>query len=37
MGRMVVTEFISLDWVIGAPGGGEDYKYGEWDLRDRPR
>jgi hypothetical protein len=28
MGRIVVTEFISLDGVIEAPGGGEDYKYG---------
>jgi hypothetical protein len=27
MGRIVVTEFISLDGVIEAPGGGEDYKY----------
>jgi dihydrofolate reductase len=30
MGRIVVTEFISLDGVIEAPGGGEDYKYGGW-------
>ncbi len=27
MGRIVVTEFISLGGVIEAPGGGEDYKY----------
>lgn len=30
MGRIVVTEVISLDGVIEAPGGGEDYKYGGW-------
>jgi dihydrofolate reductase len=32
MGRIVVTEFISLDGVIEAPGGGEDYKYGGWSF-----
>ena len=32
MGRLVVTEFISLDGVIEAPGGGEDYKYGGWTF-----
>ena len=32
MGRIVVTEFISLDGVIEAPGGGEDYKYGGWTI-----
>jgi hypothetical protein len=26
MGRIVVTEFISLDGIIEAPGGGEDWK-----------
>jgi dihydrofolate reductase len=30
MGRIVV--FISLDGVIEAPGGGEDYKYGGWTF-----
>jgi len=30
MGRIVVTEFVSLDGVIEAPGGGEDYKHGGW-------
>lgn len=25
MGKLVVTEFVSLDGVIEAPGGGEDY------------
>ena len=32
MGRIVVTEFISLDGVIEAPGGGEDYKHGGWSF-----
>jgi dihydrofolate reductase len=32
MGRIVVTEFISLDGVIEAPGGGEGYKYGGWTF-----
>ena len=32
MGRIVVSEFISLDGVIEAPGGGEDYKYGGWTF-----
>jgi dihydrofolate reductase len=27
-----VSEFISLDGVIEAPGGGEDYKFGEWTF-----
>ena len=32
MGRIVVTEFISLDGVIEDPGGSEDYKYGGWSF-----
>jgi dihydrofolate reductase len=32
MGRIVVTEFISLDGVIEAPGGGEDYQYAGWTF-----
>ena len=32
MGRIVVTEFISLDGVIEAPGGGEDFKHGGWSF-----
>jgi dihydrofolate reductase len=32
MGRIVVTEFISLDGVIEAPGGGEDYAHGGWTF-----
>jgi dihydrofolate reductase len=32
MGRIVVTEFVSLDGVIEAPGGGEGYKYDGWTF-----
>jgi dihydrofolate reductase len=32
MGRIVVTEFMSLDGVIEAPGGGEDFKHGGWSF-----
>ena len=32
MGRIVVTEFISLDGVIEGPGGGEDYKHVGWTF-----
>jgi dihydrofolate reductase len=32
MGRIVVTEFISLDGVIEDPGGAEDFKYGGWSF-----
>ena len=32
MGRIVVTEFISLDGVIEAPGGGEDFEHGGWTF-----
>jgi dihydrofolate reductase len=32
MGRIVVTEFISLDGVIEAPGGGEDYRHAGWTF-----
>src|SRR5947208_16545204 len=32
MGKIVVTEFVSLDGVIEAPGGGEDYKHGGWTF-----
>jgi dihydrofolate reductase len=30
MGRIVVTEFISVDGVVEDPGGAEDFKYGGW-------
>src|SRR3954452_24325181 len=32
MGKIVVTEFISLDGVVEDPGGAEDYKYGGWSF-----
>jgi dihydrofolate reductase len=31
-GRIVVTEFISVDGVIEDPGGAEDYKHGGWSF-----
>ena len=31
MGKIVVTEFISLDGVVEAPGG-EDFKYPDWSF-----
>jgi dihydrofolate reductase len=30
MGRIVVTEFITLDGVIEDPGGSEDFEHGGW-------
>jgi dihydrofolate reductase len=33
MGRIVVTEFISLDGVIEAPGGGEDFEHAGWSFK----
>jgi dihydrofolate reductase len=32
VGRIIVTEFISLDGVIEDPGGSEDFKYGGWSF-----
>jgi dihydrofolate reductase len=32
MGRIVITEFVSLDGVIEAPGGGEDYEHQGWTF-----
>jgi dihydrofolate reductase len=32
MARIVVTEFVSLDGVIEAPGGGEDFRHGGWSF-----
>jgi dihydrofolate reductase len=32
VGRIVVTEFVSLDGVIEDPGGSEDFKYGGWSF-----
>jgi dihydrofolate reductase len=33
MGRIVVTEFLSLDGVMEDPGGAEDYKHGGWSFQ----
>ena len=32
MGKIVVTEFISLDGVVEDPGGSEDFKHGGWSF-----
>ena len=32
MGRIAVTEFISLDGVIEDPGGGENFRHGGWSF-----
>jgi dihydrofolate reductase len=33
VGRIVVTEFVSLDGVIEDPGGSEDFKHGGWSFQ----
>jgi len=33
MGRIVVTEFVSLDGVMEDPGGAEDYVHGGWTFQ----
>ena len=33
MGRIVVTEFVSLDGVMEDPGGGEQSKHGAWTFK----
>jgi len=32
MGRLVVTEFVSVDGVFEDPGGSEDYEHGGWTF-----
>jgi dihydrofolate reductase len=32
MGRIVVTEFVSLDGVMEDPGGSENFKHGGWQF-----
>jgi dihydrofolate reductase len=32
VGRIVVTEFVSLDGVMEAPGGGEDFEHAGWTF-----
>jgi dihydrofolate reductase len=33
MGRIVVTEFVSLDGVIEDPGGSENFEHGGWSFQ----
>lgn len=33
MGRVVVTEFVSLDGVMEDPGGAEDFEHGGWTFK----
>jgi len=33
MGRIVVSEFVSLDGVMEAPGGGEGYRHDGWTFQ----
>jgi dihydrofolate reductase len=33
MGKIVVTEFVSLDGVMQAPGGGEEYAHAGWTFQ----
>ncbi len=33
MGKLVVTEFISLDGVIDSPGGGEEFEHAGWSFK----
>jgi dihydrofolate reductase len=32
MGKIAITEFMSIDGVIEDPGGSEDFKYGGWSF-----
>jgi dihydrofolate reductase len=32
MGKIIVTEFVSLDGVIEDPGGAEDFEHGGWSF-----
>jgi dihydrofolate reductase len=32
MGKIIATEFISLDGVVEAPGGGEEFEYAGWSF-----
>jgi dihydrofolate reductase len=33
MGKIIVTEYVSLDGVIQAPGGGEEFKHAGWSRK----
>src|SRR5881392_2550970 len=32
MGKIIATEFVSLDGVVEAPGGGEEIEYAGWSF-----
>ena len=32
MGKIIATEFVSLDGVVEAPGGGEEFDYAGWSF-----
>lgn len=32
MGRIIATEFVSLDGVVEAPGGGEEFEHAGWSF-----
>lgn len=32
MGKLIVTEYVTLDGVIEAPGGGESFEHGGWSF-----
>src|SRR3954453_13711543 len=32
MGKVIISEFVSLDGVMEDPGGSEDFKYGGWSF-----
>jgi dihydrofolate reductase len=36
LGRIVVTEFVSLDGVMEDPGGSEEFRYGGWTFEFDP-
>jgi hypothetical protein len=33
MGKLIVTEFITLDGIIDDPGGSEGHPHGGWSFR----
>ena len=33
MGKLVVTEFVSVDGVMEDPGGAEDFEHGGWSFQ----
>ncbi len=35
MGRIIVSEFMSLDGVVEDPGGAEKFKHGGWSFKFR--